>query len=123
MACIPWSLATLASGIAGLWLLEFWSTPWLAMGLSAWVGFGFGACFVLYAAAIARHWGPDAVPRLYPLLFLLYGLSGIVGPIAGGGFFDWTGTYLAALAIAGGTVLLGLWATRPLARPVPPRHP
>ena len=43
-------------------------------------------------------------------------LSGIVGPIAGGFFYDWTGTYLAALAIAGGTVLLGLRATRPLAR-------
>ena len=117
LASIPWSLGALTSGIAGLWLLEFWSMPGLALAMTLWVGFGFGACFVLYASGIAQHWGADAVPHLYPIVFLLYGLSGIAGPIAGGLLFDWTNTYRAALAISGGVLLLGVWATGALARP------
>ncbi|NCA81409.1 MAG: MFS transporter [Opitutae bacterium] len=117
LASIPGSLGALTAGIAGLWLLELWSMPGLALAMALWVGFGFGACFVLYASGIALHWGAEAVPHLYPIVFLLYGLSGIAGPLAGGFLFDWTDTYRAALAISGGVLLLGVWATWKLSRP------
>lgn len=116
LASIPGSLGALAAGIAGLWLLEFWSAPGLALAMALWVGFGFGACFVLYASGIAQHWGADAVPHLYPIVFLLYGLSGIAGPLAGGFLFDWTATYRTALAVGFGVLLLGVRATRGFAR-------
>jgi MFS transporter, OFA family, oxalate/formate antiporter len=64
------------------------------------VGFCFGACFVLYAAEVASHWGANAVGVVYPLIGQGYGLSGILGPVTGGWLFDTTGTYAAAMLFA-----------------------
>lgn len=64
------------------------------------VGVGFGACLVLYAAAVARAYGPDAVGRVYPLVSLSYGAGGIVGPVVAGRIFDVTASYTPALILA-----------------------
>ncbi len=75
---------------------------------AALVGFGFGACFVVYAAQVARDYGPSGIGRVYPLVFLFYGLSGLAGPPIGGALFDLTGRYTAALAAAAAVTLAGI---------------
>ncbi|MBN1190340.1 MAG: MFS transporter [Dehalococcoidales bacterium] len=62
-------------------------------------GFCFGADFTLYASNVGSIWGVQKIGTIYPLVFLAYGMSAIVGPILGGKFFDATGSYLIAMLI------------------------
>jgi len=81
-----------------------------AMGFicaSALIGFGFGACFVIYATLIGSRYGLDQVSRVYPTVFLAYGISGIVGPYVGGWLFDITSSYAPAIAAGIGIVAAG----------------
>jgi OFA family oxalate/formate antiporter-like MFS transporter len=116
---IPISLAFLAAMVllAGLFL----DTPAGAVALSALLGIGFGACFVVYAAQTASHYGADHLGAIYPLVFLAYGLSGLAGPWVGGWLFDRTQSYAGGLAlslavlvvsIAASAWLLGLFGKR-----------
>ena len=104
MRAIPLSLACLALGLSVLW--QAMSGPAAFVAVSGLIGFGFGACFVVYAAQVAHRYGAASVPTVYPLIFLAYGASGIAGPSLGGELFDLTGNYHAAillsLAVVGG---------------------
>ena len=60
---IPVKLAALAVPLA---LLAWVSTPAPFIGLSFAIGFGFGACFVLYAANVAARYGLSAVAADLP---------------------------------------------------------
>lgn len=80
------------------------------------VGFGFGACFIIYAALLASRYGADEFPRLYPFVFLAYGAAGISGPTAGGWLFDRTGGYAPAIGVSVAVLFLGLIAVRALLR-------
>ncbi len=95
---LPLSLAFLALAVLALVPLSRFGWPFVGTAFA--VGFGFGACFVLYAAAVAHVFGPAEVGRSYPLVFLSYGLSGTLGPAFGGRLFDVTGGYTAALVVA-----------------------
>ncbi len=95
---LPLSLAFLALAVLALIPLSRFGWPFVGTAFA--VGFGFGACFVLYAAAVAHVFGPGEVGRSYPLVFLSYGLSGTLGPAFGGRLFDVTGGYTAALVVA-----------------------
>lgn len=95
---LPLSLAFLALAVLALIPLSRFGWPFVGTAFA--VGFGFGACFVLYAAAVAHVYGPAEVGRSYPLVFLSYGLSGTLGPAFGGRLFDVTGGYTAALVVA-----------------------
>jgi OFA family oxalate/formate antiporter-like MFS transporter len=75
------------------------------------VGFGFGACFVLYAAQVAARYGVNDVGRVYPLLFLAYGMAGLTGPLLGGLLHDWTGSYLWPIAVSAAVAAAGAWWT------------
>lgn len=68
-------------------------------------GCGFGACFVVYAAAVVQRFGMELFPRLYPLCFLGYGLAGLVAPGLGGRMADATGSYVAAVALCIATLV------------------
>ncbi len=81
------------------------------------VGFGFGACFVLYAAEVASHWGVAHVGSVYPLMFLAYGLSGILGPVTGGWLYDATGEYASAVVLAAVLTVIGAVAVAMLRPP------
>ncbi len=107
---IPAALALLCLAIGGMMASRFSSAAFFAAG--SLVGFGFGACFVLYAAQVAETHGVDQVGRLYPFLFLSYGVAGIAGPLAGGLLHDWTGNYSVSLAMAALMAVLGAWLTR-----------
>jgi len=102
---IPLSLAFLAAAVALLIPLARVGPAFL--GVAAAVGFGFGACLVLYAAAAAHYFGADEVGRTYPLISLSYGLSGTVGPVAAGWIFDASATYVPALALAAALAAAG----------------
>lgn len=91
---IPASLACFAVLIFSF---AFVSQPWVMFVYAFMLGFGFGANFVVYAAAISKYFGVDAFPRLYPICFLGYGFAGITGPGFGGYLADLAGSYTPAL--------------------------
>lgn len=75
------------------------------------VGFGFGACFVLYAAQVALRYGADQVAYIYPLVFLAHGAAGLTGPPLGGFLYDCTSTYAWPLAVGITVLAFGFWMT------------
>ena len=96
----------------------FMDVPVAAIILPVLLGAGFGACFVVYATQTASHYGADHFGTVYPLVFLAYGLSGLVGPWIGGWFYDHTQNYSGGFllsfvvlvgSIAGSLVLLGFF--------------
>jgi len=114
-ASIAASLLTLSLAI--LLVLPSASSASLFAGAALLVGLGFGACFVVYAAQVARDYGPSGIGSVYPLVFLFYGVSGLAGPPVGGAVFDRTGSYAAALAIAAAVTALGVLLSTVLAKP------
>lgn len=64
------------------------------------VGFGFGAHLVLYARETAHRFGLENMGKIYPYVFLGYGLSGILGPVTGGFLSDLTGSYIVPAQVA-----------------------
>jgi MFS transporter, OFA family, oxalate/formate antiporter len=99
---IPANLLANAIAVTGMFLFHGQSAGYLAfVGV---VGFTFGGCFVLYAAEVSRVYGVEGINCVYPLLFLLYGMSALAGPAAGGRVYDWTGGF--GPAVAGSVVLL-----------------
>lgn len=103
---IPASLAFL---ILSLILMGLATVVWpvAVVATALLVGFGFGACFVVYAAQTASRYGSDGFVTIYPLVFLAYGLAGIVGPLAGGWLYGVFGSYTIALWVAVATVTVG----------------
>ncbi len=120
-AAVPLSLLLLLVGIVGL--ASTAALPYLYLFCSFLVGAGFGACFVVYAAEVAHLFGSDGVARIYPLLFLFYGVSGILGPPAGGALFDWMGHFGAGLALSLGLLAVACAITgirrKTMREPVP----
>jgi OFA family oxalate/formate antiporter-like MFS transporter len=114
---IPLKLVSLALPLAGL----IWShTAGVFIAFSFAVGFGFGACFVVYAAQVASRYGPARVGAIYPLVFLAYGAAGIVGPPIGGLLYDYTSSYTAAIVLSCGVLGLGLLGSLGLLRRLRP---
>lgn len=106
---IPLSLASLAGTVLLLYPASL--REMLFVPICALAGFGFGACFVLYAAYVAAEYGSDRVARIYPLVFAAYGLSGVVSPPIGGWLFDTSGSYLVAMLLAAAIALAGAIGT------------
>jgi OFA family oxalate/formate antiporter-like MFS transporter len=113
---IPLSLGFLSLSVLALMVAGDFGGGFVAAAFL--IGFGYGACFVLYAAAVARLFGPAAVGRTYPLVFLSYGVSGTLGPATGGWLFDLTQSYWSALVVAAalpgiGSVVYAMFGRRP----------
>lgn len=101
---IPVKLAALGLPLV---LLAWVSSPTPFILVSFAVGFGFGACFVLYAAQVAARYGLARVGGVYPIVFLAYGVAGLVGPVLGGWLYDLTASYTPAIATSCGVVAVG----------------
>lgn len=101
---IPAALACLAAGILSL------SAPLGRsgfLGATVLTGFSFGACFVLFAAELAARHGAASIGRFYPLIFLFYGLAGILGPTLGGWLYDRHQSFHPAIYLGAGVAALG----------------
>jgi MFS transporter, OFA family, oxalate/formate antiporter len=106
---VPLSLAGLAVSCA---LLLPAARNGLAFSLvTVAVGIGFGSCFVVHAAQVVARWGAPGLANVYPVVFLAYGLSGLVGPAVGGRIYDVTGSYAGAVGLAVALAALGACAT------------
>ncbi len=106
---IPLSLIFISFSLLILLLMGWHS---ISFSLAAFiVGGGYGACFTVYAARIAHHWGEASVVKIYPLVFLCYGVAGILGPLVGGWLKDLTGDYRVSLYIAFLVSLAGIALT------------
>lgn len=104
-AVVP-SLLTLAAAIAIL--LPATVNAFLFVVAASFAGFGFGACFVVYAALTANRYGAHHVGNVYPLVFLAYGVAGITGPMLGGWLRDATGGYGASALLAVAVLAIGM---------------
>ncbi|MBP7274588.1 MAG: MFS transporter [Kiritimatiellae bacterium] len=97
-AMLPVSLGALAVCIASLALVRH--APGLMSLSAAAVGFGFGGCFVLYATDLSRRHGAAVMTRMYPWVFLFYGLAALIAPGLGGYLRLAHGRYLEAILLA-----------------------
>lgn len=101
---IPISLAFLCASLLLLSVLHTAGVIFTVVTLL--IGFGFGACFVVYAAHVAARYGTAQFSAVYPLVFIAYGIAGITGPLVGGWLHDLLGTYWWAIIIA--AVIVGV---------------
>ncbi len=113
-AVVPLSLAFMAVAQTLLLLVRFVPAAFSAGAFL--VGFGFGACFVLYAAQVAARYGADQVASVYPLVFLAHGVAGITGPPLGGLLYDRTQSYVWPIVVALAVLAFGVWRTLRAAR-------
>ena len=102
---IPVSLSFLALTVAAL-LFNF-HIGWIFILISALVGFGFGACFVVYMSQTVNIYGAERLGSVYPLIFFAYGISGILGPTAGGWLYDISATFSVAIITAAAVAAIG----------------
>jgi OFA family oxalate/formate antiporter-like MFS transporter len=105
-------LMCLAQGVMMIVFYFIGGTEWgLYLG-AAIIGFNFGGNFALFPAATADFFGNKTVGVNYPLVFLAYGVGGIVGPILGGKMGDaanWQMAFIpAGIACFVGAVLMML---------------
>lgn len=97
----------------GLFALD--SVFYLAMAFGA--GFSYGANFVIYAKETAQIYGLDNLGKIYPLVFLGYGISGIAGPYTGGWLHDIFGSYQPSMLVASALCVLAfVGMIRPVGR-------
>jgi len=72
------------------------------------IGLTFGCNFVLYASEVSQIYGISQLGIVYPIVSIAYGISGIVGPLAGGYLFDITGQYYLSIVLSVAICLTGL---------------
>lgn len=93
-------IALILQGIAALGLIYFQKTDLIFILLVVIVGFCFGANFVLFARETIHKFGLSSYDKVYPYIFLDYGLGGIIGSVVRGKVFDAFGSYLSAMIFA-----------------------
>ncbi|MGM0367083.1 MAG: MFS transporter [Actinomycetota bacterium] len=77
------------------------------MLISFFIGMGFGANFVLFAAEISNIHGIHNLENIYPSIHLSYGVSGVISPIIGGLLFDISSTYSYGIILASAVAITG----------------
>ncbi|WP_041384697.1 MFS transporter [Sphaerochaeta pleomorpha] len=88
--------------------LVFSTHPFVVLVVALLSGLGFGACFVVYASATLQYFGIESFSRLYPLCFLAYGLSGLIGPGTGSMLATLAGSYSYAILLSLGILFLSI---------------
>ena len=78
----------------------------IAMALA---GVAYGMTAGIYPSAVSIFLGPESYGRNFAVLLTAWGVAGLIGPIAGGWFFDLTGDYRVSLEIASVATLLALF--------------
>lgn len=93
-------LISLVFFFVSLLLLQVDNPEWLPLLTTTLVGAGFGGCFVVYASTVVDKFGVKLFPRLYPVVFLAYGLAALTGPALGGWLADTTDSYQSGILVS-----------------------
>jgi OFA family oxalate/formate antiporter-like MFS transporter len=107
-AIVLLSVALSAQGIATFLIGHYQFTTVVFYTLVMIIGIGFGANFVLFARETAQIVGVERLGKIYPIIFLGYGLAGIFGPVTGGILFDHLQNFELASTISLSVSLLGV---------------
>jgi OFA family oxalate/formate antiporter-like MFS transporter len=110
---VPASLVWLGLSVGGLFVTSGGLLHFIAA--AGCVGFGFGGCFVIYVTRVASIYGSGAVGTLYPVVFLVYGVAALVGPVVAGALYDTSKSYSNAIGLAMCVALAGTFMTHHLA--------
>lgn len=79
-------------------------------------GVSYGMAAGIYPSAVSIFLGRENYGRNFAVLLTAWGVAGLLGPVAGGFFFDLTGDYRVALEFACVASLLGLFNAMRLPR-------
>jgi MFS family permease len=98
-----------------IWLFAGGSYPLLVL-FAAVLGVSYGGFVAIAPAVIIEQAGVEALGRKMGVVFLAFGIGGLIGPPAAGAIADATSGRTVPIAIATAVLLLAVWSTRPLAR-------
>ncbi|MCK4873497.1 MAG: OFA family MFS transporter [Phycisphaerales bacterium] len=112
-------LMCLAQGVMMILFYFIAGNEWGLYIGAAVIGFNFGGNFALFPAATADFFGNKNVGSNYPLVFLAYGVGGIVGPIAGGIMGDhhiwmWAIIPAGVACLLGAVIMIAMRPPKPL---------
>ncbi len=89
-------------------LFMFYRSPLLLIIGVAVAGLCYGSTMVVFSAATADKWGMKNFGANYGIVFMAWGLAGVVGPLPSAFIFDATGSYTGAFLISGVLVIVSL---------------
>lgn len=95
--------------LLGVVLLTGWPTPLVAVPALAMIGMGYGFISGATAGAIPQYWRRDEFGRIAGQLYIAWCIAAVSLPVLAGWLFDRTGGYAAAVLVAGGGNLVGVW--------------
>ena len=93
--------------------------PLIAFGTVV-AGFSYGALMSVFPSTTADNWGMKSYGTNYGVLYLAWGVSGVVGPLIAAQVVDTTGTYAMAYKISAVLLLLAIGLgllTKPVTTP------
>jgi OFA family oxalate/formate antiporter-like MFS transporter len=107
--------------LAGNVALTLWPGPWVSVLALALVGLGYGVISGVVAAAMAMYWRRVLYSRVASRMYIAWCAAAVVLPTVAGHLFDVTRGYGAAVLIAAGGNLLGVFLALGLPRQDTPR--
>lgn len=99
---------------------RFNSAAALALGTAV-AGLCYGAAFSVFPAATADYYGIQNLGANYGMVFMAWGVGGVLGPQIAGGIFDATGSYQNAYWLAFALLLLASAVTFTLKKSEAPK--
>lgn len=98
-----------------IWLIADDSYALLVL-FAAVLGVSYGGFVAIAPAVVIEQAGVESLGRKMGVVFLSFGIGGLIGPPAAGAIADATSGRTVPISIATGVLLLALWSTRPLVR-------
>lgn len=103
------AILTFGCAAAGIGLVLFGSTTYLALAGAFLIGLGIGGEVDIIPYLISRYFGLRAFAQILGVAFAIFVLSGAVGPLLMGAGFDRSGSYRGILLVFVGTILFSAW--------------
>ena len=100
--------------LAGALMLLMWPGPLVSVAGLAMIGMGYGFVSGLTAGAISRYWHRNLFGTIASRMYVAWCIAALSLPVLAGWLFDRTQGYAAAMMIAAGVNVIGVWVARGL---------
>ncbi len=95
--------------LVGALMLLVWPGPLVSVAGLAMIGIGYGIVSGLTAGAISRYWHRNVFGYIASRMYVAWCVAALSLPVLAGWLFDRTQGYEAAMMIAAGVNVLGVW--------------